>query len=115
MRALGLNKAELVLIPQAGIIDEWPDGLFEAEVRVASFQNGYFTALVNRVGEEEKLEFSGESFVSSPDGRIIARSPKGEDFILITDIDLKSVESSYARRLFFKDRRPEVYSEILKI
>ena len=42
--------AELVIVPQAGAVGEWPDGLYEAELRVAAFQNGYFTALCNRVG-----------------------------------------------------------------
>ena len=33
----------------AGAVGEWPEGLYEAEMRVAAFQNGYFTALCNRV------------------------------------------------------------------
>ena len=63
MRAMAVKGAELVIIPQAGAVGEWTDGMYEAEMRVASFQNGYYTALCNRVGKEEKLEFSGESFV----------------------------------------------------
>ncbi|MBE0567070.1 MAG: carbon-nitrogen hydrolase family protein, partial [Krumholzibacteria bacterium] len=63
MRALALAGADLVVVPQAGGVGEWPDGLYEAEMRVAAFQNGYFTALVNRVGKEEHLTFAGESFV----------------------------------------------------
>ena len=45
MRALGLNGAEIVILPQAGAEREWPEGLHEAEMRVAAFQNGYFIAL----------------------------------------------------------------------
>ena len=59
LRALALAGAELVVVPQAGAIDEWPEGLYEAELRVAAFQNGYFAALCHRVGEEEKLTFAG--------------------------------------------------------
>ena len=68
MRALALDGAELVVVPQAGAVGEWPEGLYEAEMRVAAFQNGYFTALCNRVGQEECLTFGGESFVCAPDG-----------------------------------------------
>ncbi|MCH8961910.1 MAG: carbon-nitrogen hydrolase family protein [Bacteroidetes bacterium] len=50
MRALGVAGAELVVIPQAGAVDEWPAGLYEAELQTAAFQNGYFAALCNRVG-----------------------------------------------------------------
>ena len=34
MRALALAGAQLVVVPQAGALGEWPDGLFEAEMRV---------------------------------------------------------------------------------
>ncbi len=78
LRALALGGADLVLVPQAGAVGEWPDGLFEAEMRVAAFQNGFFVALCNRVGAEECLEFAGESFVCAPDGRVVARAAGGE-------------------------------------
>ena len=109
MRALALKGADVVVIPQAGTIGEWPDGLYEAELRVASFQNGYFCALTNRVGKEDKMEFSGESFISNPAGKVIARSPLGVDDILIADLDITEVKRSHARTLFFRDRRPELY------
>jgi N-carbamoylputrescine amidase len=112
MRALGLQGAEIVIIPQAGAVGEWPDGLYEAEVRVASFQNGYFTALVNRVGREDPIEFAGESFVCDPSGKVVARAPLGEDHTLIADLDLADVARSHARRLFLRDRRPELYARL---
>lgn len=109
MRALALNGADLVVIPQAGAIDEWPEGLYEAEVRVAAFQNGYFVALCNRVGPEDCLTFAGESFVCAPDGRVIARAPALEERILLADLDLADAARSHARRLFMQHRRPELY------
>jgi len=109
MRALALAGAQLVCVPQAGVVGEWPEGLYEAELSVAAFQNGYFTALTNRVGAEEHLTFAGESFVCAPDGRVLARAPRGEDHILFCDLDYSEVESSHARTLFLRDRRPELY------
>ncbi|HVS64217.1 MAG TPA: nitrilase-related carbon-nitrogen hydrolase [Thermoanaerobaculia bacterium] len=110
MRALAIAGAELVVVPQAGAVGEWPEGLFEAEMRVAAFQNGYYTALVNRVGEERRLTFAGESFVCDPEGRVVARAGTGTDEILYADLDLSASERSHARRLFFRDRRPELYA-----
>jgi N-carbamoylputrescine amidase len=110
MRALALAGAELVVVPQAGAVGEWPEGLYEAEMRVAAFQNGYFVALCNRVGREDRLEFAGESFVSAPDGRVIGRASQGTEEILYADIDLASNAGSHARELFLKHRRPELYS-----
>ena len=108
-RALGVKGAEIVVIPQAGTIGEWPEGLYEAELQVASFHNGYFCALANRVGKEDQMNFAGESVITNPEGRIIAQSPSGIDDILIQDLDLSEVEKSNARTMFFRDRRPDIY------
>ena len=109
MRALALGGAQVVFVPQAGAVGEWPDGLYEAEMQVASFQNGYFTALCNRVGQEECMQFAGESFVCAPDGRVLTRAGLGTDEILHCDLDLTQVENSHARKLFLRDRRAELY------
>jgi len=109
MRGLRLAGAEIVVVPQAGAAGEWTEGIFEAELQVAAFQNGYFAALVNRVGREEELEFAGESYVVDPDGRVIARAPRGHDQILYADCDLAKNAASHAARHFLEDRRPEVY------
>jgi N-carbamoylputrescine amidase len=107
MRALAIKGAEIVFIPQAGAIGEW-------SVRVAAFQNGYFTALCNRVGEEECLTFAGESFICDPDGNVIAKAKSGTEEILYCNLSLDKVNSSHAKKLFLKDRRPELYTDWLK-
>lgn len=110
MRALALGGADLVVVPQAGSIGEWPEGLYEGEMRVAAFQNGYYVALCNRVGREEKLTFAGESFVCDPDGVVVARAQQGTDEIIYADVDFSRNAASHARRLFLRDRRPELYA-----
>ena len=109
MRALGVAGAELVVIPQAGTVGEWPEGLYEAEVRTAAFQNGYFTALANRVGVEGRLHFSGESFVVDPEGRVLARGRSLEEDLVLADVDLAACRTSTARKLFWRHRRAELY------
>lgn len=111
MRKLGLEGADIVLIPQAGAVGEWPEGLFQAEIQVAAFQNGYFAALVNRVGKEDTLRFSGESFVVGPEGKILARAPHDKDFILFADCDFRAIAESPAKRFFIPDRRPDFYKK----
>jgi predicted amidohydrolase len=110
MRALALGGADLVVVPQAGSVGEWPEGLYEGEMRVAAFHNGYHVALCNRVGKEEKLTFAGESFVCAPDGNVIARAGLGTDEILYADVDFRKNAESHARTLFLRDRRPELYA-----
>ncbi len=109
MRCLGLKEAEIVVIPQAGARGEWTEGIFEAELQVAAFQNGYYTALVNRVGKEDVIHFAGESFVVDPHGRIIAQAPKEEDHILYADCDFQQIPQSHAKKHFLQDRRPDFY------
>ncbi len=111
MRALALGGAQLVVVPQAGAVDEWPRGLYEAEMRVAAFQNGYWVALCNRVGEEECLAFAGESFVCAPDGEVVARGAASADDLVVCDVDLDAVATSHAHRLFLPDRRPALYAD----
>ena len=113
MRALAVAGADLVIVPQAGAVGEWPEGLYEAEMRVAAFQNGYFTALCNRVGKEDRLDFAGESFVCAPDGQVMARAGLGTDEILYAEIDFSRLKDSNARQLFMKHRRPQLYSDWL--
>ncbi len=110
MRALSLQGAEIVIVPQAGAVGEWAEGIFEAEIQVAAFQNGYYAALINRVGREEVHQFAGESFVVAPDGRVVARAPQGRDFILFADCDLSEIPRSFAKKHFLPDRRPDFYA-----
>ena len=109
MRRLGLWDAELVVVPQAGAVAEWPPGIYEAELQIAGFQNGYFTALCNRVGKEECITFEGKSFITDPSGKILAQAPANEDAILMTEINLDEVAESHARNHFLADRRPDIY------
>jgi len=109
LRAMALQGADLVIVPQAGAIGEWPEGVYEAELQAGSFQNGFFMALCNRVGEEAVLTFAGESFVTNPRGQIIANAASLEDAILYSDLDFSEVDASPARQLFLRHRRPEEY------
>lgn len=112
MRALALGGADLVVVPQAGTIGEWPDGLFEAEMRVAAFHNGYFIALANRVGHEERMTFAEMSFACAPDGSML-RQAGGGDEIFHVNVDLAQTRASHARRLFLADRRPDLYADFV--
>lgn len=109
LRALALEDAEIVAVPQARAAGEWSEGIHESEMRVASFQHGFFTAMANRVGQEENLLFDGRSLVTDPSGRIVADAPSGNAIILLASVDLEDCADSPAQRLFLKGRRPDDY------
>ena len=83
-------------------------------MRTAALQNGYFIALCNRVGREERVTFAGESFVCGPDGVVRARAGKLRDEVLVADIDLAENATSIARRQFLRERRPDVYGALTR-
>lgn len=109
LRALALQDAEIVAIPQAGTAGEWPSGMYESEIRVASFQHGFFAAMANRVGQERNMLFEGSSLLTGPSGRVVAQAPSGKAIILMASIDLDKCHESPARELFLEDRRPDQY------
>ncbi len=88
------------------------DILATIQKRLAAFQNGYFAALVNRVGQESELTFAGESFITSPDGKILASAPSEKEAILYADLDFGILEDTHATKYFLKDRRPGKYGII---
>ncbi len=111
MRNLGVSGAEIVFVPQAGVFGEWGEGMYESELRVPSFQNGYYSALVNRVGKEEVNHFSGGSFVVDPHGKVIDQASEKEDEILYAKLDPKETKEAHASKHFLPDRRPDFYSK----
>ena len=113
MRALAVGGADLVVVPQAGGVGEWPDGLYEGEMRVASFQNGYYTALCNRVGQEDCLDFRRRVVRVRSRRRRHRPGGPGRRRDSLRDVDYSNNAKSHARKLFLQHRRPELYSKWL--
>jgi len=109
LRALALQDAEIVAIPQAGVEGEWPQGMYEAEIQVASMQHGFFVALANRVGQEGDMHFNGASLVTDPFGRVVAQAPTSDNALLHASVDLSRCAQGPARSLFLRHRRPDQY------
>jgi N-carbamoylputrescine amidase len=109
LRALALQDVQLVAVPQAGTSGQWPDGMYKSEIRVGSFQHGFFMAMANRVGQEKNVLFDGRSLVTDPTGRVVADAPSGNAIILMASIDLDKCTEAPAHDHFLPDRRPEDY------
>ena len=59
------------------------------------------------------LHFAGESFIVDPEGKVLTRGKSLEEDLVLADLDLTACARSTARRLFWRDRRPELYREWL--
>jgi len=102
-----LMGADLILIPTVNTKAE-PSGMFTNELRVQAFQNSVSVAMCNRVGTEDKMEFSGESIVVDANGTIIAISDDKEQ-IVYADVDLEASGFIRNKKPYTNLRRTEMY------
>jgi N-carbamoylputrescine amidase len=68
----------------------------------------------NRVGNEGGQIFYGHSFISDIRGTKVAELNDKEEGIITASFDLEEVRKNRASFGFFRDRRPELYSELTK-
>lgn len=86
---------------------------WETIQRSHAIANGCFVASVNRVGKEAGTKFWGGSFVAGPFGQLLSKAGDKEE-VLITEIDLSTIEKQRQTWPFFRDRRIDMYDSILK-
>jgi len=114
-RCLGLNGAEIVFNPSATVagLSEY---LWKLEQPAHAVANQYFVGAINRPGVEEPWrigEFYGTSYFCNPRGQIIAEAPRGEDAVVVADLDLDQIREVRNVWQFFRDRRPESYERLV--
>ncbi len=115
-RALGLNGAEIVFNPSATVagLSEY---LWKLEQPAHAAANGYFVGAINRVGMEAPWnigEFYGQSYFCDPRGQIIAQASRDKDEVLTTDLDLDKIAEVRRTWQFYRDRRPDMYGDLVK-
>ncbi|HEX9137116.1 MAG TPA: nitrilase-related carbon-nitrogen hydrolase [Nitrospirota bacterium] len=116
-RALGLHGAEIVFNPSATVagLSEY---LWKLEQPAHAVANGYFVGAINRVGYEEPWrigEFYGTSYFCDPRGQIIAEASRDKDELLVADLNLDKIQEVRATWQFFRDRRPELYNDLVDL
>ncbi len=76
--------------------------------------NGCYYAAVNRVGEEHGTRFWGSSFVADFYGNHLVLGSRDSCGILYADCDPKAMEEHRRMWPFFRDRRTDAYTPILR-
>lgn len=100
-RHAAVQGADLLLVPTA-LGSQW-GWVGRTMVPTRGFENGIFLAYANHSGSENGMSYLGESFVSTPDGRELARAGAGEE-LLTVDIDAALVPAAQARLPYLSDR-----------
>jgi N-carbamoylputrescine amidase len=128
-RLMALAGAEILLYPTAIGWDprdaqDEKDRQREAWVtaqRAHAISNGLPVVAANRVGHEPDpsgqssgIDFWGSSFVTGPQGEILAHASTNKTEVLIAEISRRRTED--VRRIwpFFRDRRIDAYADVLK-
>ena len=113
-RVLGLKGARVVFNPSATTRGH-SRYLWELEQPAAAVANEYFVGAINRVGPEglKGTDYYGSSYFVSPRGQIIdGTASDTEDEIVVRDLDMSLIEEVRRHWAFYRDRRPEIYSEV---
>lgn len=116
-RAYSLNGAEVVAYPTAiGSEPQYPDfdtqPLWQQVIVANGITAGTFMVVPNRTGDEGALTFYGSSFVSDPYGRVLVQAPRGEEAVLVADLDLAQRRDWLDLFPFLATRRPDTYQSL---
>ncbi len=115
-RILALKGAEILFNPSATTRGK-SRYLWELEQPAQAVANGVFIGANNRVGLEKPWEFGqfyGSSYFVDPRGQLLVKGSEDKDEVVIADLDLDVIREVRDGWQFFRDRRPEMYSEICR-
>lgn len=111
-RALALKGAEIIFAPTAAAYasqERW----FHV-ISANAFMNNVFVFRVNRVGHDHGLDFYGHSFCVDPYGELAADPIGMKESIVLAEVDLSRVAKIREQSGFIRDRRTEVYGDLVR-
>ena len=115
-RALGLAGAELVFIPSATDRSESMH-LWRIEQPAHAVANTYWVGTINRVGFERDFgpsDYYGSSYFVDPRGQVVAEASDTEEQLLCAELDLDLIREIRNTWQFYRDRRPDMYGELVR-
>ena len=127
-RLTALKGAEVLFYPTAigwhpGEKEQYGENQYGAWMNVMkghAVANGIYVAAANRIGLEQYvpntagIEFWGASFITGPQGEILAQASHDKEEILIAEVDLDLQENIRQNWPFFRDRRIDAFGDITK-
>ena len=110
-RSLALQGAEIIAHPSNLVLPYCQNAM-----KIRCLENRVFAVTANRIGQEKRGEdefnFTGQSQITSYDGKILSKAPKDESFVQVMDIDISKVHDKKlnAYNDLFDDRTPKFYT-----
>ena len=119
-RTLALEGAELIAVManwETTQMEEW-----RTYLRARAFENAFYVAGSNRVGEDVTINFGGESMIVGPRGKVFAslaeeKDPESGDpreGYCVARVDLDEVRRCREEYQTLQSRQPTVYRSLVK-
>ena len=86
----------------------WPESRrehWQTLLRARAIENQAYVLGVNRVGDDPKLSYSGDSLIVDPFGEVLAQADPGWEGVLFAEVDRRRVDKIRTDYPFLKDRR----------
>ena len=122
-RCLALKGAEILLFPTA--IGSEPVLPIDSSAHWQNVMKGHAAANImpvlaaNRIGEEKagdsSMTFYGKSFIADEHGEKVQEFGSKEEGILYQEFDLEEIKKTRRSWGVFRDRRPDLYDDILHL
>jgi N-carbamoylputrescine amidase len=118
-RIYGLKGADIIIYPTAiGSEPTAPDfdsqPMWQKVMVAQGIMANTFIIAINRIGNEDGLEFYGSSFVSNPYGEILVQASRDNPQVLVTTLDLTQKEKWQTLFPFAQQRQPQTYGQLIQ-
>ncbi len=116
-RAMALAGAELLVYPTAigsepAAPEQDTSGPWRRVMQGHAAANAVPVVAANRVGDEGRVRFYGQSFATDGEGAVVSQVADGEEGIALATYDLDALDRTRAGWGFFRDRRPALYGAL---
>lgn len=117
-RILALKGAEIIVNPtcMATYNEKDRSASWELLLQARALENQVFVVGPNKAGQEGARTNIGRSFVASPiGGQIVAQADKDDDQLVVARVDLEDVATTRAKLPLARDRRVDLYRDLLEL
>jgi len=123
-RSMVLQGADILLYPTAigsETTGDQPSSMrkWQRAMQGHAASNAVVVVASNRIGRESfgdtHLDFYGSSFITDQTGELIAEADQGTEGIITATLDMDSVRAERDGWCYFRDRRPDLYADIMTL
>jgi len=108
-RRLALSGADLLVVPAA-----WPMVRLEhwkTILACRAIENQVYVAAVNRVGQDNSLQFCGASRLLDPYGIVLGSASEIDETLFTGEVSKARISDIRDRLKIYQDRREDLYSK----